>query len=153
MNAFHFSELIFLAIVAYTHASELSMDGGNYVVKWTYMPLTQEIEFDVRAKATGWVGLGITKFNSGMKKMDIIVGGNYQGAMTYLKDYYSTATTKPIKDSQQDYTLISATQTNGKTVVVFKRKLKTGDEKDIEIVKLITSNLMEFLCQVLAKKD
>ena len=88
MNLFHFFELIFLAIVAYTHAyEELSLDGGNYVVEWKHLSATQEIEFIITVTTTGWVGLGISKENTGMKKMDVYIGG-YNNGSVYLKVLY-----------------------------------------------------------------
>ncbi|KAK3754510.1 hypothetical protein QZH41_019350, partial [Actinostola sp. cb2023] len=137
MNVFHFSELIFLTFVACTFAERLSLNGGNYIVEWTYSVLVrQEIEFNITAKTTGWVGLGITKENTGMKKMDVFIGGydNNNGS-GYLKDYYADGTVKPTADTKQDLTIISASEKNGMTNIRFRRQLDTGDTAQDHAIK------------------
>ncbi|KAK3743943.1 hypothetical protein QZH41_020285 [Actinostola sp. cb2023] len=134
MNVFHFSELIFLTFVACTSAGRLSLNAGNYIVEWTHLPVTQEIEFNITAKTTGWVGLGISKENTGMKKLDAFIGGYNNGA-PYLKDYYVTFTTTPTADTKQDLTLISSSENNGVTNIRFRRKLDTGDTAQDHAIK------------------
>ena len=52
---------------------QLDLSNGNFKVSWKYDPDTKEIIFKIIAKGTGWLGLGISKLNKGMKEMDIAV--------------------------------------------------------------------------------
>lgn len=45
----------------------------------------------------------------------------------YPKDYWSTTTGKPSKDSANNFVLISATEAGGYTTVVFERNPETSD--------------------------
>ena len=49
-----------------------------------------------------------------------------------LEDYWSTGLGRPPADGQQDFNRTSATEIDGKTVVEFYRKAKTGDDKDVQ---------------------
>ena len=52
---------------------KVKFDGG--AISWTYDEDTKEIIFTLTVKATGWVGLGISKESQGMKGLDIAIGG------------------------------------------------------------------------------
>ena len=45
----------------------------------------------------------------------------------YPQDYWSITTTKPFKDSANNFVLISATEAGGYTTVVFERNPETND--------------------------
>ena len=45
----------------------------------------------------------------------------------YPKDYWSTTTTKPSKDSANNFVLTSATEAGGYTTVQFERDPETSD--------------------------
>ena len=79
-----FFYLVVLAIITFASAGQQSFDGGNYVVEWTHLPATQEIQFTLTVNATGWVGLGISKENEDMKKLDVVVGGFNSTGHQYL---------------------------------------------------------------------
>jgi hypothetical protein len=55
--------------------NKLQFNNGNFHLTWSYLSATQEIEFEVRVKSTGYVALGLTKTNYGMQSLDLFIGG------------------------------------------------------------------------------
>lgn len=53
-------------------------------VTWNVDDDTKLITFTLKVKATGWLGLGITKENKEMKNMDIAIGGVGTGNHGYI---------------------------------------------------------------------
>ena len=53
----------------------------------------------------------------------------------FLQDFHGVTTknTRPVKDTKQDYELVGGSESNGVTVLEFKRKLVTCDSKDLDI--------------------
>ncbi|XP_031564418.1 uncharacterized protein LOC116299842 [Actinia tenebrosa] len=137
MKSFNFFALVFRIFVLFFATADalnhLTLGNGIFNVTWNYLSASQEIEFEVRAKTTGYVSLGLTKTNSGMQNLDLFVGGVDSGGTSYLKDNYAIGKGEPPQDSQQDYTLISASESNGVTMVHCKRRLNTQDVKDLLI--------------------
>jgi hypothetical protein len=89
MKASQFLVLFLLALVLgfttrSTAVNQLHFDGGRFNLTWSYLSATQEIEFEVRVKSTGFVALGLTKTNSSMQSLDLFAGGVNAGA-NYLK--------------------------------------------------------------------
>jgi hypothetical protein len=77
-----------LFVTSATAVNRLQFDGGNFKLSWNYLSASQEIEFEVRVKSTGYVALGLTKTNSGMQDLDLFVGG----FDTYSKTAYLEVT-------------------------------------------------------------
>ncbi|XP_031564421.1 uncharacterized protein LOC116299844 isoform X2 [Actinia tenebrosa] len=115
-------------------ANKLQFDNGKFKVRWNYLPESQEIEFKLRVKTTGYVALGLTRTNSGMEDLDLFVGG-FDGYLqtAYLEDRHATSLSSPTFDTNQDYTLISASEHKGITKIHCRRKLITNDDKDFQI--------------------
>lgn len=59
--------------------------------------------------------------------------------LLFTQDCYASSYTTPKVDGQQDYDLISLTETGGKTTMKFKRQFDTCDDKDnrIEVSHLL----------------
>ena len=51
----------------------------------------------------------------------------------FTQDYFTTGRLRPNPDVINDYVLMSAMEMDGYTNLVFNRKRKTGDVKDVEI--------------------
>jgi hypothetical protein len=58
----------------------------------------------------------------------------------HFKDKHVNGYNAPSQDAQQDYTLVSASESNGITMVHCKRKLLTKDDKDFQIKVSIKSD-------------
>jgi NAD(P)H-flavin reductase/cytochrome b involved in lipid metabolism len=88
------------------------------------------IEMTLTLEGTGWAAIGLGK---GMANADVImvkvVGGQGQ-----VIDAKASGYALPAPDSSQDVQLVSASETGGRTVVTFKRKINTGDSNDVPLV-------------------
>ena len=49
------------------------------------------------------------------------------------QDYHGIGNIAPVKDESQDYTLVGGKESNGKTVLKFKRKILACDSQDRDI--------------------
>ena len=104
------------------------------LIEWTISG--DEIELQLTAPTTGWVGFGISE-SGGMIGGDEFVASvdDTTGAVT-SGDYHSTVQdgTAPILDDCDDWVVVSGTQTTESTVIVVRRKLDTGDTQDWPIL-------------------
>ncbi|KXJ17220.1 uncharacterized protein LOC110234275 [Exaiptasia diaphana] len=133
MSAFSAAIVLFASISTVFADGKMALSGDKYVVEWKHLPATQEIQFNVTVKITsGWVGLGISKENSGMKNLDVYVGTVQDKS---IKDMYSASAGKPSESGDTNsITKLSFTTDGGQSNLVFKRKLDTGDsQKDVNI--------------------
>eukprot|EP00002_Diphylleia_rotans_P013251 TRINITY_DN2582_c0_g1_i10.p1 TRINITY_DN2582_c0_g1~~TRINITY_DN2582_c0_g1_i10.p1 ORF type:complete len:942 (-),score=129.11 TRINITY_DN2582_c0_g1_i10:146-2971(-) len=103
-------------------------------VKWTLftgMSEKPEIIFDIKAKTSGWVGIGFSSLDSpAMPKSDMIVGWVADDKV-HVYDLYSPGYYMPVLDDanggQQNVYAASGKEINGVTEIQFKRFLDTGD--------------------------
>jgi len=89
----------------------------------------KHITFAVEADTTGWIGLGIAEA-AGMKGADIMMGHVDSAGKAVVGDYHSVSNGKPTRDGCQDWTAHYGEESDGKTLLVFSRKLSTGDSND-----------------------
>eukprot|EP00795_Rhopilema_esculentum_P003452 gene3452-1831_t len=133
--------LLFLSCVAanlkdeYDHAAFLDPK-ESYKLYWSVKDADKSIHFAAEVKTTGWVAFGISAGLSGsMKGADIVVGWVDSKGKGHLKDYHgpSYGNGWPIEDKKQNYDYVGSSETNGVTVLKFKRKLVTCDKEDRDI--------------------
>lgn len=113
----------------YDHTA--SFDNGNYQIFWTID--ADIISVGIAGKTTGWVGIGL-KPSQMMKDADIILAGVANGT-AYWADSFSTGNFGPHPldtdlGGTDDIMNLSATETDGVTMVEFARKLNTSDRYD-----------------------
>mmetsp|Transcript_33377 Transcript_33377/g.37912 ORF Transcript_33377/g.37912 Transcript_33377/m.37912 type:complete len:211 (+) Transcript_33377:388-1020(+) len=109
--------------------SSYSTSDGNFSFSFQVID-SEVVEFTMRAKTIGWMGLG---FGSTTKtSSDMIYGYVADGGGILLVDAHGDSTNQPVKDTSQDFTLVSRfiDSGNGTTEIVFRRKLNTGDSDD-----------------------
>ncbi|XP_023125529.2 DBH-like monooxygenase protein 2 homolog [Amphiprion ocellaris] len=108
-------------------------------LKWGFDNLQGNITFQLVVNSTGWVGFGLSP-NGGMKGSDIIIGGLGPSG-SYFTDLHATGNSMPLVDDQQNYALLSMSETDGQTTMTFQRSIKACDDKDFHItaqpIKLI----------------
>lgn len=84
----------FASDVEYTNVT--SFAGGKYIARWKFHNETDSFYFKVEAKATGWVGFGISRLlwpsnveqqwnRRSMRHYDVIVGGVFDNGTEYYK--------------------------------------------------------------------
>jgi len=79
-------------------------------------------------RTSGYVSVGFCPvWGGGMTKCDIVLGW-VDSTGPHVHDYYAPANTFPELDSRQDCQLVSGTESNGITSIVFRRKWDTGDD-------------------------
>ncbi|XP_033098160.1 DBH-like monooxygenase protein 2, partial [Anneissia japonica] len=79
------------------------------------------IIFEIRANTTGYIGIGFSP-NGGMKGADIVLGWVKDGT-PYISDRHGIGNQQPVIDSQSDYELLYGSETDGLTVLGYRRKL------------------------------
>ncbi|CAH3117058.1 unnamed protein product [Porites lobata] len=101
------------------------------MLTWIYS--NNKLFFTLRCKTTGWCAVAFTTGDgTGMKDYDIALGGVASNG-NYLDDYWSTSTTKPTKDSANNFVLTTATEAGGYTTVQFERDPETSDtDNDVQ---------------------
>ncbi|XP_060907402.1 DBH-like monooxygenase protein 2 homolog [Labrus mixtus] len=100
-------------------------------LKWGFDSLQGDITFKLVVNTTGWVGFGLSP-NGGMQGADIVMGGLGPSG-SYFQDYHATGNSMPLVDKQQSYTLLSVIESEGQTIMTFKRAIQSCDEQDFRI--------------------
>ena len=94
---------------------------GNYNMSWT--TTGDSVNFRVRARTTGWVGLGFSANNKGdMMGGDMIIGWVKAGAVT-VKDAFAPRKDTPEVDARQDVFNISGSELHGITELTYSRNI------------------------------
>eukprot|EP00966_Prymnesium_polylepis_P045950 1063559-Prymnesium_polylepis.1 len=101
---------------------------AGYSVRWTTS--SEFITVTIAAETTGWVGFGFAS-SGGMHGADIMIGlvDDISGTGE-IGDYWSADNGLPKLDAQQDWSLITASQSDGVTTLSAKRRLITSDNED-----------------------
>lgn len=99
--------------------------GGNgvYVLSWNFT--ATDIVFKVEARSTGWVGFGISP-NGGMSNSDMILAWtNSNGGVEFRDAHTDNSFIKSVTyDITQNWKKLFYLKANGKTTVIFTRKLR-----------------------------
>ncbi|XP_071773863.2 DBH-like monooxygenase protein 2 homolog [Centroberyx gerrardi] len=108
-------------------------------LKWGFNKVQGTITFALSVNTTSWVGLGFSP-NGGMQGSDIVIGGVGPSGR-YFTDRHATGNFLPPVDKEQNYTLLSLTETDGQTTMTFQRSIQSCDDDDFHItarpIKLI----------------
>ncbi|XP_020607036.1 uncharacterized protein LOC110045747 [Orbicella faveolata] len=109
-----------------TSYASLSSADENFKLQWTYN--SSKFIFKMTCKTTGWCAVGFTTTadGRGMVDYDIAVAG-YASSAGYIDDRWSTSTTLPSNDTEQNFNLMMASEQDGQTMVEFSRDALTGD--------------------------
>merc|ERR1712002_689537 len=102
----------------------------NYKLYWNFNDT--HITFETVVKTAGYVAFGISG-NGNMYPADVVIGWVKDGTPHFM-DAHNVAKSPPLKDAQQDWHLISASETSGTTTLKFIRKLQTCDDDDMPIL-------------------
>jgi hypothetical protein len=111
---------------------ESTVDASQGVaVHWRLDRTAERIYLAVAARATGWVGFGISE-NGGMQGADILL---FEAARPdALIDSYNLETRWPLSDDCQDWTLTSSATDGGFLIFEANRAFDTGDGQDRAII-------------------
>ena len=113
-----------------------TMSYGDYITNWSNDD--QYVYIGIQAKTMGWVaiGFGATTFMNNAN----IIQGYFSGGKAIVADQYSTGNFGPHNDVTSmggTYAILDSggTQTNGTTIIEFKRKLDPGDKFHAALIK------------------
>ncbi|XP_043075759.1 DBH-like monooxygenase protein 2 homolog [Puntigrus tetrazona] len=103
-------------------------------LKWGFDEIRGTILFELTVNTSGWVGFGFSP-KGGMTGADVVIGGvGPKGS--YFTDRHAVGKSIPLVDKQQNYKLLSLTNSDGKTVMKFQRSISSCDENDLPITDL-----------------
>ncbi|XP_069506524.1 putative DBH-like monooxygenase protein 2 isoform X2 [Ambystoma mexicanum] len=107
---------------------------GSVLLRWDFNTNLEEITFELQVKTTGWVGFGLSP-GGGMAGADIVIGGinPSMNPTTYFADYHGVGEVMPVRDSIQNYVLLSSSENGTFTTLRFSRKFKPCDPNDVPI--------------------
>ncbi|XP_067141854.1 DBH-like monooxygenase protein 1 homolog [Centruroides vittatus] len=130
-SVYHVLCVVFLVVVdGNGWINRLRLDNnGNYHLVWFLSE--DSITFQVEVATKGWVGFGISP-NGGMANSDIVIGWVKDNRAEF-HDYHAVGNTKPIIDKKQDWNLLRFYENGTHTMLRFRRKLDTCDDKDLPI--------------------
>ncbi|PFX12052.1 DBH-like monooxygenase protein 2-like, partial [Stylophora pistillata] len=126
------------AVQPVLHSDLIMLDGkGNYNVSYYYNAATDKLEFMVQVRTTGWVGFGVAEVAPNMMNYyDVAIGGVTDNGTSYLQDYLTVGRMQPRLDTQQDWTLMNASEKDNVTTLKFYRMRNTTDlQNDTAIPK------------------
>jgi len=108
---------------------------GSYFLYWRIDTTESMAYIAVKAHTLGWVGFGIAEHSSGSMPGADIFTGSVVGGVGSITDRHSSDFVMPDEDCKQDWTLVSAEETDGWTILEVKRPLDTNDKQDRPIVE------------------
>ncbi|XP_043102167.1 DBH-like monooxygenase protein 2 homolog [Puntigrus tetrazona] len=103
-------------------------------LKWGFDEIQGTILFELTVNTNGWVGFGFSP-KGGMTGADVVIGGIGPDGI-YFKDYHADGNSMPKVDQQQNYKLLSLTESDGKSVMRFQRSIDSCDKDDLPITDL-----------------
>uniref|UniRef100_A0A8C3JZ03 DOMON domain-containing protein n=1 Tax=Calidris pygmaea TaxID=425635 RepID=A0A8C3JZ03_9CHAR len=86
------------------------------------------MSFELQVCTTGWVAFGFSPHGD-LPGSDIVTGGVFPNGSIYFCDYHVVDE----EDDSQDYQLLSVTENETSTTMLFKRHLWTCDPNDLDI--------------------
>ncbi|XP_012948539.2 putative DBH-like monooxygenase protein 2 isoform X1 [Anas acuta] len=98
--------------------------------------------FELQVHTTGWVAFGFSPHGE-LPGSDIVIGGVFSNGSIYFSDFHVVDDATLEEDDSQDYQLLSVTENETSTTMLFKRHLRTCDSNDLDITmdtaRLITA--------------
>ncbi|PKU31563.1 dbh-like monooxygenase protein 2 [Limosa lapponica baueri] len=90
------------------------------------------MSFELQVRKTGWVAFRFSPHGE-LPGSDIVIGGVFSNGSTYFSDYHVVDEETLEEDDSQDYQLLSVTENETSTTMLFKRQLRTCDPNDLDI--------------------
>ncbi|XP_010085786.1 PREDICTED: LOW QUALITY PROTEIN: putative DBH-like monooxygenase protein 2, partial [Pterocles gutturalis] len=108
------------------------LDPSNMVyLRWDHDE--QELmKFELQVHTTGWVAFGFSPHGE-LPGSDTVIGGVFPNSSIYFSDCRVVDETTLEEDENQDYQLLSVTENETSTTMLFKHHLRTRDLNDLDI--------------------
>lgn len=107
---------------------------GRFQLEWLVDWENKEVTFTVTVQTKGYVGLGLSR-NGKMTGADIVIGGVNSKGESYLADYHAVDHQAPVRDSNQNWNLLSGKKNETHTTLCFSRAIDTCDPHDYLITR------------------
>jgi hypothetical protein len=111
---------------------------GGVTMKWNVVGT--DLAVTLTAHTAGWVSVGF-KPTVGMQNANIIIG-YISGGTVFVQDNFGNSPSTHIRDTTQNVTNISGTETGGVTQISFQIPLDSGDSQDRVLVIGSTVNII-----------
>ncbi|XP_053911672.1 LOW QUALITY PROTEIN: putative DBH-like monooxygenase protein 2 [Cuculus canorus] len=118
------------------------LDPSNMVyLRWDHDE--QELmTFELHVHTTGWVAFGLS-LHGEWPGSDVVIGGVFPNGSIYFSDCHMVDEAILEEDDSQDYQLLSVTENETCTTMLFRRHFRTCDPNDLDITvdtaRLITA--------------
>ncbi|XP_014815312.1 PREDICTED: putative DBH-like monooxygenase protein 2 isoform X2 [Calidris pugnax] len=90
------------------------------------------MSFELQVRTTSWVAFGFSPHGE-LPRSENVTGGVFPNGSIYFSDYHVVDEETLEEDDSQDYQLLSVTENETSTTVLFKRHLQTRDPNDLDI--------------------
>ncbi|ODN04974.1 DBH-like monooxygenase protein 1 [Orchesella cincta] len=142
---------LFLLLAAVT-AADVVVDGvlknysdkqfldfkNRYFLEWNVDWIRKQVLFNVSVATSGWVGIGLSKDGT-MKNADIVIAGVSFNGKPYISDFHTDCDRNLLLDAKQDWRLLGARETLGRTSLQLSRPIDTCDSDDHPITEDLLS--------------
>jgi len=119
-------------INSFNHSGEARVS-DSFILQWRISDDT--IDFKVDVGCTGWIGVGFSTGSKFHANSDSFVGYVDGNGIAFSRDGMSSSSqARPRDDASNDYVIVDSSETNGRTMLTFSRKLNTGDANDMALV-------------------
>ncbi|XP_068810334.1 putative DBH-like monooxygenase protein 2 [Struthio camelus] len=121
------------------------LDPSNMVyLRWDHNE--QELmTFELQVLTTGWVAFGFSPHGK-LPGSDIVMGGIFPNGSIYFSDCHVVDEATLEEDESQDYQLLSLTEDETFTTMLFKRHLRTCDPNDLDITFAVPAEETKYAC-------
>uniref|UniRef100_A0A493SVB4 DOMON domain-containing protein n=2 Tax=Anas platyrhynchos TaxID=8839 RepID=A0A493SVB4_ANAPP len=104
--------------------------------------------FELQVHTTGWVAFGFSPHGE-LPGSDIVIGGVFSNGSIYFSDFHVVDDATLEEDDSQDYQLLSVTENETSTTMLFKRHLRTCDSNDLDITFAVPVEETKYACTFL----
>nr|XP_009936782.1 PREDICTED: DBH-like monooxygenase protein 2 [Opisthocomus hoazin] len=101
--------------------------------------------FELQVHTTGWVAFGFSP-DGELPGSDIVIGGVFPNGSIYFSDCHVVDQATLEEDESQDYQLLSVTENETSTTMLFKRHLQTCDPNDLDITFAVPAEETKYAC-------
>ncbi|XP_025962062.2 DBH-like monooxygenase protein 2 [Dromaius novaehollandiae] len=101
--------------------------------------------FELQVHTTGWVAFGFSPHGE-LPGSDVVIGGVFPNGSIYFSDCHVVDEATLEEDESQDYQLLSLTEDETFTTMLFTRQLQTCDLNDLDITFAVPAEETKYAC-------
>ncbi|KAM9276353.1 DBH-like monooxygenase protein 2 [Cariama cristata] len=101
--------------------------------------------FELQVHTTGWVAFGFSPHGQ-LPGSDIVIGGIFPNGSIYFSDFHMEGESALEEDKSQDYQLLSVTENEISTIMLFECHLRTCDPNNLDITFAVPVKETRYAC-------